>query len=41
MRGGKIRVRAKIEELDKKTLIIKEIPFATTTTSLIESIIKE
>ncbi|MDI9858203.1 MULTISPECIES: DNA gyrase/topoisomerase IV subunit A [Flectobacillus] len=40
MRGGKIRVRAKIEELDKKTLIIKEIPFATTTTSLIESIIK-
>jgi topoisomerase-4 subunit A len=38
--GGKIRVRAKIEELDKKTLIIKEIPFATTTTSLIESIIK-
>lgn len=39
-RGGKIRVRAKIEELDKKTLIIKEIPFATTTTSLIESIIK-
>jgi topoisomerase-4 subunit A len=40
MRGGKIRVRAKIEELDKKTLIIKEIPFSTTTTSLIESIIK-
>lgn len=39
-RGGKIRVRAKIEELDKKTLVIKEIPFATTTTSLIESIIK-
>lgn len=39
-RGGKIRVRAKIEEYDKKTLIIKDIPFSTTTTSLIESIIK-
>ncbi len=39
-RGGKIRVRAKIEEFDKKTLIVKEIPFATTTTSLIDSIIK-
>ncbi len=40
LRGGKIRVRAKIEELDKKTLIIKDIPFGTTTTGLIESIIK-
>ncbi len=40
LRGGKIRVRAKIEELDKKTLIIKDIPFGTTTTNLIESIIK-
>ncbi|AHM58917.1 DNA topoisomerase IV subunit A [Flammeovirgaceae bacterium 311] len=39
-RGGKVRVRAKIEEQDKKTLLIKEIPFGTTTTSLIESIIK-
>jgi topoisomerase-4 subunit A len=39
-RGGKVRVRAKIEEQDKKTLIIREIPFGTTTTSLIESIIK-
>lgn len=39
-RGGKIRVRAKIEELDKKTLIIREIPFSTTTTSLKDSIIK-
>ena len=39
-RGGKIRVRAKIEELDKKTLIIKEIPFGITTTSVKESIIK-
>lgn len=39
-RGGKIRVRAKIEEFDKKTLLIKDIPFSTTTTNLIESIIK-
>ena len=39
-RGGKVKVRAKIEILDKKTLIIKEIPFSTTTTSLIESIVK-
>lgn len=40
LRGGKIRVRAKIEELDKKTLIIKEIPFGATTNSLMESIVK-
>lgn len=40
MRGGKIKVRAKIEIADKKTLLIKEIPFSTTTTSLIESIVK-
>ncbi len=39
-RGGKIRVRARIEELDKKTLIIKEIPFGITTTAVKESIIK-
>ncbi|SMD31880.1 topoisomerase-4 subunit A [Reichenbachiella faecimaris] len=39
-RGGKIKVRAKIEEYDKKQLVIKDIPFGTTTTSLIESIIK-
>lgn len=38
-RGGKIRLRAKISQLDKKTLVINEIPFGTTTTSLIESII--
>lgn len=38
-RGGKIRVRAKISELDKKTLIITEIPFSTTTIALIDSII--
>ena len=40
MRGGKVRVRAVIGELDKKTLIIKEIPYGTTTNSLIESIVK-
>lgn len=40
MRGGKIKVRAKVDVLDKKTLVIKEIPFATTTTSLMESIVK-
>ena len=39
-RGGKIKVRAKIEILDKKTLVIREIPFATTTASLMESIVK-
>ena len=39
-RGGVIKVRAKIEKIDKKTLIISEIPFGKTTTSLIESIIK-
>ncbi len=39
-RGGKVRVRAKIEEEDKKMLVIRDIPFGTTTTSLIESIVK-
>ncbi|WP_299002122.1 DNA gyrase/topoisomerase IV subunit A [uncultured Tenacibaculum sp.] len=39
-RGGKIRVRAKISALDKKTLVITEIPFGTTTSSLIDSILK-
>lgn len=38
-RGGKVRVRAKIEERDKRTLAITEIPFTTTTGSLIDSII--
>lgn len=40
LRGGKVRVRAKIEEIDKKTLVIKDIPFSTTTTSVKDSIIK-
>ncbi len=39
-RGGRIRIRSKIEEFDKKTLLVKEIPYGTTTTSLIESIVK-
>lgn len=39
-RGGVIKVRAKIEKVDKKALLITEIPFGKTTTSLIESIIK-
>lgn len=39
-RGGKIRVRAKIRKEDNKTLVIHEIPFGTTTTSLIDSILK-
>jgi len=40
IRGGKVRVRARIEELDKKTLIIKDVPYGTTTQQLIDSIIK-
>jgi topoisomerase-4 subunit A len=39
-KGGKVRIRAKIEELDKKTLLIKEIPYSTTTGGLIDSILK-
>ena len=40
VRGGKVRVRARITQFDKKTLVINEIPFGTTTTTLIDSIIK-
>lgn len=40
LRGGKVKVRAKIEEIDKKSIAIKDIPFGTTTTGLIDSIIK-
>ncbi len=40
LRGGKVKVRAKIEELDKKSLVIREIPYGTTTRSLLESIVK-
>ena len=40
LRGGKIRVRAKVAQIDKNTLVIREIPFSTTTSSLIDSILK-
>ena len=39
-RGGKIKVRAHIEEIDKKTLAIKSVPYGVTTTQLMESIVK-
>ena len=39
-RGGRVRVRAKISQLDKSTLVITEIPFTTTTKTLIDSILK-
>lgn len=39
-RGGKVRVRATIEELDKKTLVIRSVPFGVTTEQLMESIVK-
>jgi topoisomerase-4 subunit A len=40
MRGGRVRVRAKISQLDKNTLVITQIPFSTNTTTLIDSILK-
>ncbi|MEX2513667.1 MAG: DNA gyrase/topoisomerase IV subunit A [Cyclobacteriaceae bacterium] len=40
LRGGRVKVRAKIEEEDNKTLLIKDIPYGTTTNSVIESIIR-
>jgi topoisomerase-4 subunit A len=39
-RGGKVRVRARIEESDKKTLLVKDVPYGVTTTQLIDSVIK-
>src|SRR6516162_8486687 len=39
-RGGKVRVRSHIEEFDKKTLLVKDVPYGVTTTQLIDSIIK-
>ena len=39
-RGGKVRVRAIMEEVDKKTIVIKSVPFGVTTTQLMESIVK-
>lgn len=40
MRGGRVRVRAKIAPLDKNTLVVTQIPFSTDTTKLIDSILK-
>ena len=40
MRGGRVRVRAKISQLDKFTLVITEIPYGTNTSTLIDSILK-
>ncbi len=39
-RGGKLRVRATIEEVDKKTLVIRDVPFGVTTSQIMESIVK-
>lgn len=39
-RGGKVRVRARIEELDKKTLVIRDVPYGVTTAQLMDSIVK-
>ena len=40
LRGGKVRIRARINQIDKKTLVISEIPYGCTTGSVIESIVK-
>ena len=40
LRGGKVRIRARISQQDKKTLVISEIPYGTTTGSVIDSIVK-
>ncbi|MER3471824.1 MAG: DNA gyrase/topoisomerase IV subunit A [Chitinophagaceae bacterium] len=40
MRGGRVKVRAHIEEADKKTLLIKSVPYGVTTSALMESIVK-
>ncbi len=40
LRGGRVRVRAKIGQFDKNTLVITQIPFSTNTTTLIDSILK-
>ena len=40
LRGGRVRCRAKISQLNKNTLVITEVPFGTTTSSLIDSILK-
>jgi topoisomerase-4 subunit A len=40
MRGGRVKVRAHIEEADKKTLVIKSVPYGVTTSGLMDSIVK-
>jgi topoisomerase-4 subunit A len=40
LRGGVVKVRAKIKQIDNKTLVINDLPFGVTTDKLIESIIK-
>ena len=40
LRGGRVRVRAKIGQIDKQTLVITQIPFSTNTSTLIDSILK-
>jgi len=40
LRGGRVRCRAKISQLNKNTLVITEVPYGTTTSSLIDSILK-
>jgi topoisomerase-4 subunit A len=40
MRGGKVRVRARIEEIDKKSVAIKDVPYGITTSQLVDSILK-
>ena len=40
MRGGRVKVRAHIEEIDKKTLVIKSVPYGVTTSGLMDSIVK-
>ncbi|MDE0918054.1 MAG: DNA gyrase/topoisomerase IV subunit A, partial [Flavobacteriales bacterium] len=40
LRGGRIRVRARIDKVDNKTLVVREVPFGVTTSSLIDSILK-
>ena len=40
LRGGRIKIRARINQLNKNTLVISQIPFSTTTSSLIDSIVK-
>lgn len=39
-RGGKVKVRARIEQVDKNTLVVKDLPYGITTTNLIDSILK-